>query len=122
MLPNLIEDITDGTVDHDFDLREIGTNKAVRRDIASPIDQPATLTISHVETGSGDKAYRNSLLRLDQVVERAADGVQGVESVYLVIRSPLKVTTDAARLGLLTQMVSLLAVANVKTELLAGGF
>jgi len=119
MFANLIEDINDGTVDHDYDLRALGDNKSVRSDTAAAIDKPATITISHVNTGSGDKLYRNSLVRFDAVVERD-DQVQGTNSVYLVVRSPVKVTTAAELTGLLAQMVSFLGTSGYTAKIVAG--
>jgi hypothetical protein len=120
MFANLIEDISDGTLDHDFDLRSLGDQKSVRYDIAAALDKPATLQISHTQTGSGDKAFRNTLLRFDAVRERAADEVQATESVYLVVRTPVKVSTTAQTTELVNQMVDFLGTAGYVGKLLAG--
>jgi hypothetical protein len=123
MFANLIEDLNDGTTDHDYDLRSLGDQKSIRFDIAADLDKPATLTISHSLTGSGDKQYRNTLCRFDAVVERSEDQVQGTESVYLVFRTPTKVSDAATRVKLANQMLTFLgtvaAHANV-TKLLNG--
>lgn len=120
MFANLIEDLTDGTTDHDFDLREIGNQKSVRYDIAAPLDKPATLTISHVQTGNGDKTFRNTLLRFDAVREREADALQATESVYLVVRTPIKVSSTADTTKLVSQMVDFLGTSGYIGKLLAG--
>lgn len=123
MFANLIENLNDGTTDHDYDLRSLGDQKSVRFDIAAPLDKPATLTISHVNTGSGDKQYRNTLCRFDAIVERSGDQVQGTESMYVVFRTPTKVSDIATRTALAKQLLSFLgtpaAMPNV-TKLLNG--
>lgn len=122
MFANLIEDIIDAAAgtDHDYDLRSLGDNKSVRYDIAAPLDKPATLTISHVETGKGDGLYRNSLVRFDRVVERSEDQVQGTQSVYLVVRTPLKVAAADDPTKLLYQMYDFLATAGYQAKIVAG--
>lgn len=120
MYPNLIEDLTDGTTDHDYDLREIGNQKSVRYDIASELDKPATLTISHQTTGSGTKTMRSSVLRFDAVREREVDEAQGTDSVYLVVRTPVKVSTTADVKKLVSQLADFLGTATYVDKLLAG--
>jgi len=123
MFANLIENLNDGTTDHDYDLRSLGDQKSIRFDIAAPLDKPATLTISHVLTGSGDKQYRNTLCRFDAVVERSEDQVQGTESLYVVMRTPTKVSAAASREGLANQLLTFLGTVAVHpnvTKLLNG--
>jgi hypothetical protein len=111
MFANLIEDLNDGTLDHDYDRREYpsgGSRKGVWNDIAADLDKPVTLTISHVTTGSGDKQYLNTLCRFDAVVERESDQIQGIESIYLVMRTPTKVSDASTREKLANQMLAFL--------------
>jgi len=119
MFANLIEDMNDGAADHDYDLREIGNQKTVRYDTSAALDQPATLTISHTSTGSGDAQFRNSLVRFDAIRERE-DGVQGLESVYVVVRTPVKVSSAANINKLILQLKDFLATAGYTDKLVAG--
>lgn len=126
MFANLIEDIIDAAAgtDHDYDLRYTqkvpGGYESLRYDVASAQDKPATLKISHVETGKGDGLYRNTLVRFDAVLERSEDQVQGTQSVYLVIRTPVKVATATDTTKLLYQMYDFLATAGYQAKLVAG--
>lgn len=117
--PNLIEDLTDGAVDHDFDLRFTEGSKSVRTDIAAPQAEPSILTISHQESGTSTKTYRNSKVRFDQTITNA-DGVQEVLSWYLVCRNPLKVATSAQALALGKQLVDFANTGTNLTKVLAG--
>lgn len=120
MYANLIEDLNDGTLDHDYDLRSIGDQKSVRYDIAAAADLPATLTISHVETGKGDDKVKNSLLRFDRTVERASDEKQGTVSAYLVIRQPVKVMASGDAQYVVNQLIDFLSTATYADKLIAG--
>lgn len=120
MFANLIEDLNDGTIDHDYDLRSIGDQKSVRFDAAATLDKPSTLTISHVKTGTGDKEYRNTLARIDSVVERASDEIQGTVSVYLVIRTPTKVTDAAGTKKVVLQLQDFLDDVGAVDKLING--
>jgi len=120
MYANLIEDLNDGTTDHDYDLRSIGDQKSVRYDIAAESDLPATLTISHTETGKGDEKVKNSLLRFDRTVERASDEKQGTVSAYLVLRQPVKVMSSGDAQYVINQMIDFLGTATYVDKLVNG--
>jgi hypothetical protein len=94
MYPTLIEDINDGTVDHDYDIVEIGKYRSVRREAAAALDVPATMTIQHQETGTGLSRRIRTNVRFDTTVEDA-DGNQAVNTVSLVLDYRPGVTTEA---------------------------
>lgn len=118
MFVNLIENISDGAADHDYDLRSIIGSKSIRSDIAATLDLPATLTISHVKSGSGLKTSRRSLVSLDQQVEDAA-GNQDLLRAYMVLVVPEKVTTVAAVVKQITLLKSFLATATFIDKIVA---
>lgn len=119
MFPNLIEDLTDGAVDHDYDLLYTEAYNSVRRDVASTQDEPATMTIGHNESGSGENLVRNSKARMDRVVTDG-EGNQATLSVYLVIRNPLKVATAAQVLETTKQLVDFLNTGTNAAKFIGG--
>jgi len=119
MFPATIPDLTDGTVDHDYDQQYSEGRKVVRKDIASTLDQPTLLTISHAETGTGQKARLDSLLRFDRSVADA-EGNEDTVVVYLVIRNPIKVATAAQVKEVVSQMTDFLGTATYADKLING--
>lgn len=119
MFPNTIEDLTDGTTDHDYDLRSINGSQTIRADIAATQNEPATLTISHSKSGTGESQVQNSLVRFDRTVSDA-DGNQGVISAYLVLRNPVKTATAAQVLQVIKQLVDLLNTGTNATMVING--
>jgi hypothetical protein len=120
MYPIDSANISDGTDNHVYALRKLGENKifSLRAEAAAPSDQPATVTISHEESGAGDNTQYSSLLRFDRVVERA-DGVQGTVTFYGVLRYPPKIATSVQVGKTMTEFVSFLAVAGYKDKFIA---
>lgn len=119
MLPNTTANLSDGTDNHVYDLREIGKRQSIRQESAAPNDQPATLTISHQDVGAGNSQIRQSLLRFDRVVENE-QGLQGVSSAYLVVRNPIKIADTEQVEKTLTELVSFLGTSTYKDQFLAG--
>lgn len=119
MFPNLIEDLTDGAVDHDYDLQYTQGQSSVRKDVAATQNEPATMTIGHVESGSGEKLLRNSKCRFDRVVSDA-QGNQDTLSVYVVIRNPLKIATAAQVLETTKQMVDFMNTGTNAAKFIGG--
>lgn len=119
MFPNLIEDLTDGAVDHDYDLLYVEGYNSTRRDIASSQSEPATMIIGHNESGQGEGLTRNSKCRFDRVVTDG-DGKQSTLSVYLVIRNPLKTATAAQVLETTQQLVDFLNTDTNAAKFIAG--
>lgn len=114
MFPNPIIDITDGTTDHDYDLRGIDKGKSTYVDIAATLDLPASVAISHTKVGTGLKTERRTLVSFDQTVEDA-NGVQGTLRAYCVLVIPEKLTTTAV----VTKQVTLLSSFLVKSGFIA---
>jgi hypothetical protein len=119
MFPNLIEDLSDGAVDHDYDLIYIDGRKSVRRDIASPQDEPATLSIAHNESGSGANLVLNTVARFDRAVSDE-NGNRGTISAYVVIRNPLKITDAATVKQTVFQLSQLLTDGTGMNQLING--
>lgn len=111
MYPNLIENLSDGVADQDFDLSATNANGSIRRDITAPLDQPHTLTIRHETVGSGNSETRRSNVKFDKVVENG-DGVQGKLTVSLTVTVPTKVTDVATVEKEITLMKSFLSATG----------
>lgn len=119
MYPNLIEDLTDGTVDHDYDLQAIEGRTSIRSDVSATFDEPAVLKIAHNESGKGENLYRNSTVRIDRTVTDT-DGNQNVISFYVVGRIPLKTATAAQCAEVLSQLTDFFATADYATRFING--
>jgi hypothetical protein len=119
MFPDKIEDLTDGSVDHDYDLLWTEGRKSFRSDKDSPQATPGTMTISHNDTGSGDNLVLNSLVRFDKGVINAA-GKAGNIAAYLVVRNPTAVATAAEVLEVAKQLVDFLNTGTNASEVIAG--
>jgi len=119
MFANLIENLSDGTADQDFDLIGTTSTGSLRRDVSSPLDQPRTLKIEHTESGSGVSRVRRSVYRLDSVEENS-EGEQGTTSVYLVVVAPVKVTDTTKLAKNVTLMKSFLAATGHVDKIVAG--
>jgi hypothetical protein len=120
MFPNIIEDVNDGTVDHDYDLRAIATDSSVRSDLSATLDKPATLSIAHRQSGKGDGLTRESRVRFDATFERTEDQAQGLGSVYIVVRQPVKVATAVQMEGLALQALNFLSASGNLVKFLGG--
>lgn len=118
MYDNTIPDLNDGTVDHDYSIVSIEPYKSIRREAAAALDQPALLTISHQTSGSGLATRTRSLVRLDRTVEDG-DGNQGMQSAYLVIDSPDKITSTAILKNSVNELIDFLGTATYVDKLLA---
>lgn len=119
MFPATIPDLNDGTADHDYDTQYSEGRKVVRKDIASSLDQPTLLTISHSESGTGQKARLDSLLRFDRTVTDS-EGNEDNIVVYLVIRDPIKVATQAQVLEVVKQLHDFLGTTTYAAQLING--
>jgi hypothetical protein len=120
MFANLIEDINDGTTDHDYDLRKVGDNESIRRDVASPADQPAFLRIAHQSVGKGDGLKQRSLVQFTRTVERSEDQVQGDIKVNVTVEQPVKVATSAQVLEEVSKMLSFFGVSGNPALIISG--
>lgn len=117
MYPTTTPNIYDGTDNHVYDVVEIGSYRCVRREAGAPLDQPATLTVSHQHTGSGINTKTRSLVRFDRTVEDG-DGNQATQSAYLVVETPTKISNDASIKKTITELTSFLAISGYVDKLL----
>jgi len=120
--PDTIEDLTDGTVDHDFDLYDEvdGPGRGrIRKDIASSLAEPAFLKIAHQNTGSGLAEVQRTLVRTD-VTKIDSDGNPQVGSMYSNIVDPFRVFTQAEMKEVCLQHIDFLNTAGNIDKLING--
>jgi hypothetical protein len=112
---------SNGTTSPEFGYRgPLGPNASEYKDASAPLDQPHILTIKHSTANAGKKTQlRRSVYRIDQTVEDATDGEQGVVSVYLVTVVPEKIATTAQVTAQVTLMKNILAVSGVIAKIVA---
>jgi hypothetical protein len=115
--PNPIIDLTDGTVDHNYEVLERIGREAKLKDIASSFNTPSYLTIGHQLVGSGLKEAQRTKLRFDRTVEDASSN-RGVISVYTVITYPTRVATAAQVAEVLSQMTDFLGTGTYGAQLI----
>lgn len=111
--------VSDGSVNHIYDITSIGDGSSVRSDTTATLDQPALVTVKHQNLGKDLALRKRSLLRFDTTVEDA-EGNQGVITAYTVVDVPSKIATQAQVLKVLAQQTNWLAVAGYKEKLLNG--
>lgn len=116
MFPNLIEDVNDGTTDHDYDRRTMGPPSEFL-DIGAALDVPSTLKIAHKIEGSGMNTVVRTMARIDDVVEDSL-GNQGVSSAYLVTVNPIKVAPEGAHEKTISKLKSFLNKADTVGKLI----
>jgi len=116
MFPIDTPNISDGVANHVYSLVEQGKYSTVRRETAAPSDQPATLAISHEETGTGLTTRYNTRVAFKRVFEDAS-GNQGAAEATLVFRWNPKIVTAANAQKSIVELVSLLAIAGYKDKL-----
>lgn len=117
--PTTIPTLTDGTVDHNYDLRNYDGRRAIRKDDQSTLDLPATMTIQHSETGSGLQSKQNSNVRFDRVVEDA-DGNQGTIECLWTLRIPTKIATTAQVTEQVNQLIDFLGTGTYVAQVING--
>lgn len=91
--------------------------------ISETPSQPHRLTVSHLETGSGLKQRRRSLVRFDKTVISPIDSATHVvASAYLVLDSPIGAlnTMDEPK-NVLAELLSFCATTGAGTTVLFDG-
>lgn len=109
--------LNDGAANHVYDTVVTGDYKTVNREALAAIDKPATLTISHQQSGSGSTAKVRSLIRCDRVTEDALAN-QGLNVAYAVIEWNPKVTTAADVKKTIAELIAFLSASGFQDKIL----
>lgn len=115
-----IIDLTDGSVDHDYD-RQYLTNQnngfgSHWRGVSSTLNIEESLDIAHQRLGTGQNEVQRSKVGFAIDVEDA-DGNRGVIQVYAVFSFPVRIATEANVLKVSSQLVDFLNTGTNAAEI-----
>jgi hypothetical protein len=107
----------------EFSRLSTSDRKTVFAQIAETPSLPHRLNISHVETGTGMKQRRRSLVRFDKTVTSGVDSVTPITvSAYAVLDFPTGASTSAAEAAnVIAELMSFLASLGASTTILYDG-
>jgi hypothetical protein len=112
-----------GGTEVEFSRLSTSDRQTVFAQIAETPSAPHRLVISHLETGSGMKQRRRSLVRFDKTVISGVDSVTPITvSAYAVLDFPVGASTTAAEAAnVLAELMSFLASLGASTTILYDG-
>lgn len=107
----------------EFTRLSIDTRKTEFAKVGEAPATPHRLKISHLETGSGLRQRRRSVVRIDKTSVSTVDSVTPVvTSAYLVVDAPIgALTTDAELHAVVANLLSFCATTGAATTVLFDG-
>jgi hypothetical protein len=107
----------------EFSRLSTSDRQTVFQQVAETPSAPHRLTISHLESGTGMKKRRRSVVRFDKTVTSGVDSVTPITvSAYAVLDHPIGASTsNAEAANALAELMSFLASLGASTTILYDG-
>lgn len=107
----------------EFSRLSTSDRQTVFQQVAETPSAPHRLTISHLESGTGMKKRRRSVVRFDKTVTSGVDSVTPITvSAYAVLDHPIGASTsNAEAANVIAELMSFLASLGASTTILYDG-